>query len=84
MLTVRAWTRGSRKQAMEQLLPLLRARIDAVASEALTPTDGAQRLRRRYTLAPTAKLFDLRLHKSTSRLDQVLKGHLEPFLILAK
>lgn len=79
MLTVRACTRGNKAQASKQLRPLLQARIDALNS---SQPAGNHQLIRRYSLSPTTKVYDVRLRRSTPRLDQVLKGHIEPFLHL--
>lgn len=80
MISVRAWTDGGRAQAVERLTPLLRARIEAAGA---APADAAANLPpiiRRYVLAPSPYVRDLRVGRTTGRLDLVLKGHLEPFL----
>jgi ATP-dependent Clp protease ATP-binding subunit ClpC len=79
MITVRAWTDGTRAQAIEHSTPLLRARVDAAK---VTPGSDSGRLPlvRRYTLGPAPLVRDLRSGRSTGRLDQVFKGHLDMFL----
>jgi ATP-dependent Clp protease ATP-binding subunit ClpC len=78
LFSIRAWTDGSKAEAIERLCPLLRARVEAAKLE---PASAAQApVVRRYTLGPAPKVRDLRSGRATGRLDQVLDGHLEPFL----
>ncbi len=78
LTALRAWTDGSKAEALERLRPLLRARIEAAkGGEAAT---GRPPVVRRYTLGPTTLVRDLRSGRSTGRLDQVLEGHLDLFL----
>jgi ATP-dependent Clp protease ATP-binding subunit ClpC len=79
MTAVRAWTDGTKAEAVDKVKVLLRARLDATAAH-----EGERPQRppvvRRYTLGPTTLVRDLRSGRSTGRLDQVLEGHLEAFL----
>ncbi|MBL8796336.1 MAG: AAA family ATPase [Planctomycetia bacterium] len=79
MISVRAWTDGNRAQAVERLTPLLRARIEASGAATASAT-APPPIVRRYVLAPSPYVRDLRVGRTTGRLDLVLKGHLEPFL----
>jgi ATP-dependent Clp protease ATP-binding subunit ClpC len=79
-VTLRAWTDGSRAEAIERLTPLLRARVEA-ARAARAEDTGRLRLVRRYTLGPAPLVRDVRTRIKTGRLDQVLRGHLDMFLI---
>jgi ATP-dependent Clp protease ATP-binding subunit ClpC len=76
MVSVRAWTDGSKSEAANRLQPLLRARIDA----ATEPSAGRPPVVRRYTLGPATLVRDLRSGRTTGRLDQILEGHLDVFL----
>jgi hypothetical protein len=75
MTTVRAWTDLSRSEAVEQLRPLLLARVAASASK--EGTSG--QVVRRYTLSPAPLVRDTLSGKTTGRLDEVLDGHLDQF-----
>ncbi len=75
LTTLRAWTDLSRSEAVEQLRPLLQARVAAAASREATPG----RVVRRYTLNPAPLVRDTLSGKSTGRLDEVLAGHLDQF-----
>jgi protein subunit release factor A len=77
MVSVRAWADGGKAEAVKRLQPLLRARIDAAAE----PSAGRPPVVRRYTLGPATLVRDLRSGRTTGRLDQVLEGHLDVFLV---
>lgn len=77
---VRAWTDGTKAQAVERLRPLLAARVEAARSTSADPASSPSFIRR-YILGPSPLVRDLRTHKSTGRLDRVLRGHLDPFLV---
>jgi protein subunit release factor A len=78
LISVRAWTDGSKAEAVERLHPLLRARVEA--SRAAADTAGRPPMVRRYSLGPTTLVRDARSGRSTGRLDQVLAGQLDVFL----
>jgi ATP-dependent Clp protease ATP-binding subunit ClpC len=78
LTAVRAWTDGTKAQAVERLRPLLAARVEAARS---TNKNPAPSFVRRYILGPAPLVRDLRLHRSTGRLDRVLRGHIDPFLV---
>jgi ATP-dependent Clp protease ATP-binding subunit ClpC len=80
MTAVRAWTDGSKAAAVERLRPLLWARVEAARAGPAEPS-GRPPLVRRYTLGPTTLVRDLRSGRSTGRLDQVLEGQLDMFLL---
>jgi ATP-dependent Clp protease ATP-binding subunit ClpC len=80
LTAVRAWTDGTKAQAIERLRPLLAARVEAGRS---ANKDPAPSFVRRYILGPSPLVRDLRLHRSTGRLDRVLRGHIDPFLVPA-
>jgi ATP-dependent Clp protease ATP-binding subunit ClpC len=79
MTSVHAWTDGGADDARRRLEPLLRARIDA----ARTPVAEASRpqLVRRYVLGPSPVVRDSRTGRSTGRLDRVLAGDLDLFVL---
>jgi len=78
LTAVRAWTDGTKAQAVERLRPLLAARVEA--ARATAPEGNSPSFVRRYILGPSPLVRDLRTHKSTGRLDRVLRGHIDPFL----
>ncbi len=78
LTSVRAWTDGTKAEAVERLRPLLRARVEG--GKAGADASGRPQVVRRYTLGPTTLVRDLRSGRSTGRLDQVLEGHLDMFL----
>jgi ATP-dependent Clp protease ATP-binding subunit ClpC len=80
MTAVRAWTDGSQAQAIERLGPLLKARVEAVRSSPSNSSVNLPPVIRRYVLGPSPYVRDLRVGRTTGRLDLVLKGHLDPFL----
>jgi peptide chain release factor 2 len=77
LLTLRAWTDRSRAEALEGLLPLLRARV--AASEA-GPSESRPPVVRRYDLGPAPLVRDTRTGRTTGRVEQVLDGDLDRFL----
>jgi ATP-dependent Clp protease ATP-binding subunit ClpC len=80
MISVRGWTDGTKVQAMERLRPLLRARVEAARQ---APSDAAGRppVVRRYGLGPAPLVRDVRTGRSTGRVEAVLDGHLDVFLL---
>jgi ATP-dependent Clp protease ATP-binding subunit ClpA/protein subunit release factor B len=80
LLTVRGWSDKSKKEAIERFAALLRAHIEFQQSGAAIPL-GDTPVRRRYRLGPTTQVKDLRTNKVTGRLDRVLEGDLDMFLI---
>jgi ATP-dependent Clp protease ATP-binding subunit ClpC len=79
MAAVRAWTAGSKAEAIKRLRPLLRARVDAAAGDS-TAAGRSPTLVRRYHLGPSPLVRDLRTGQTTGRLDQVFEGRLDLFL----
>jgi peptide chain release factor 2 len=79
MISVRAWTDGTKAQAGERVMVLLRAQVEAAGKIQQAPA-ASPLLVRRYSLGPAPLVRDLRSGRSTGRLDQVLDGHLEAFL----
>jgi peptide chain release factor 2 len=77
LLTLRAWTDRSRPEALEGLLPLLRARVAAAGT---VPPDGRSPVVRRYDLGPAPLVRDTRTGRTTGRIEQVLDGDLDRFL----
>jgi protein subunit release factor B len=76
MTTLRAWTDRSRVEAVEQLRPLLQARLAASSQEG-----PSGRVVRRYTLSPSPLVRDTLSGKSTGRLEEVLDGGLDQFFV---
>jgi hypothetical protein len=79
MISVRGWTDGTRAQAVERLRPLLRARVDA--ARAAADAGGRPPVVRRYGLGPQPLVRDVRTGRSTGRVEQVLDGQLDVFLL---
>ena len=79
MTAVHAWTDGTRNEAMRRLEGLLRARIDAPKSQAVDASSS--QLVRRYVLGPSPLVRDTRTGRSTGRLDRVLAGDLDLFVL---
>jgi hypothetical protein len=74
MTTLRAWTDRARAEAVEQLRPLLQARLAASTQEG-----PSGRVIRRYTLSPSPLVRDTLSGKSTGRLVEILDGALDQF-----
>lgn len=82
MTSVRGWCDGTRAEAIKRLQVILRARLEAAKE---TPADpGRPPVVRRYRLGPTTLVRDQRTSRHTARLDQVLQGHLDMFLLRPK
>lgn len=79
--SVRAWTRGPHPEAIGRMELVLQARVQA--NEARSP-DGEAPLVRRYHVGATPRVKDYRSGKTTSRIDRVLDGHLDSFLLLGE
>jgi hypothetical protein len=79
MVSVRAWTDGSRTEALERVELLLRARV-AASQAGVAEGGGRTPVVRRYALGPAPLVRDVRTGRSTGRLDQVFEGHLDIFL----
>ncbi|MBI3847205.1 MAG: AAA family ATPase [Planctomycetes bacterium] len=79
MTAVHAWTDGTRNEAMRRLEGLLRARIDAAKSQSVETS--SPQLVRRYVLGPSPLVRDTRTGRSTGRLDRVLAGDLDLFVL---
>jgi ATP-dependent Clp protease ATP-binding subunit ClpC len=80
MISVRGWTDGTKTEAVERLRPVLRARVEA-ARNAQTETASRPPVVRRYGLGPAPLVRDVRTGRSTGRVEQVLEGHLDLFLL---
>ncbi len=80
MTSLMAWTDGEESTVCERLLPVLQARIDA-AHRPRTSHFPPHSVVRRYRLGATHLVRDARTQRRTGRLDNVLGGHLDAFLI---
>ncbi len=77
MASVCLWCAGTRGEAIDRARTLLWARLQAPpAADATRPA-----VVRRYRLGPSALVRDHRTGRSTGRLDQVLDGQLDLFLV---
>lgn len=79
MTSVRGWCEGSRSEAVKRLQVILRARVEADQNRAVA--SGRAPVVRRYRLGPTTLVRDQRTGRHTARLDQVLQGNLDLFLL---
>ncbi len=79
MTSVRGWCAGTRSEAVKRLQVILRARVEA--SRSPPPDAGRPPVVRRYRLGPTTLVRDQRTGRHTARLDQVLQGNLDQFLL---
>jgi ATP-dependent Clp protease ATP-binding subunit ClpC len=77
MTALTAWTDAAKKQALERLVPLLMARVEAGRRPA--PKEPAAVVRR-YDLGNAPLVRDALTGRSTGRLDRVLSGDLDLFL----
>lgn len=75
MTSVRGWCEGSKAEALTRMKLLLCARLLAAPAKDRPPVV------RRYRLGPTTLVRDQRTGRSTGRLDQVLEGQLDMFLM---
>ncbi len=75
MTSVRGWCDGSKAEAIERYKVLLRARLDAQKNP------EKPYVVRRYRLGPTTLVRDQRTGRSSGRLDQIIDGHLDMFLL---
>jgi ATP-dependent Clp protease ATP-binding subunit ClpC len=80
MISVRGWTDGTMAEAVERLRPLLWARVEA-ARRATPEAAGRPPVVRRYGLGPAPLVRDVRTGRSTGRVEAVLEGHLDIFLV---
>jgi len=80
MLSVRGWCEGSKAEALERMKMLLCARLAAHGQPAQVSAKGGPVVRR-YRLGPQTLVRDQRTGRSTGRLDQVLEGQLDMFLL---
>jgi ATP-dependent Clp protease ATP-binding subunit ClpC len=78
--SLRAWTDGDRANVLERLLPLLRAKIQAGTADR-APRALRTPVVRRYRLGPSQLVRDLRSGRRSGRLDMVLAGHIDGFLM---
>jgi ATP-dependent Clp protease ATP-binding subunit ClpC len=83
MISVHGWTDGTKAQAMERLRPLLRARVEA-ARQGAAEAGGRPPVVRRYGLGPAPLVRDVRTGRSTGRVEAVLEGQLDVFLLPPK
>jgi peptide chain release factor 2 len=79
MTSVHGWSDGSKGEALQRFQMLLRARVDAASQP--RPEGGRPPVIRRYRLGPTTLVRDQRSGRHTGRLDQVLEGNLDLFLV---
>jgi len=77
MAAVHAWTGGSKESIIERLAPLLEARVADVQNGRAENTPQV----RRYRLGPVRGVRDNRTGQKSGRVDAVLDGRLEPFLV---
>jgi hypothetical protein len=77
MISVRGWCEGSKTEALSRMKTLLCARLAAQGK----PAAERPPVVRRYRLGPSTLVRDQRTGRSTGRLDQVLEGHLDMFLL---
>src|SRR5581483_4608924 len=75
MTSVRGWCEGPKAEAVARMKTLLAARLQAPHPGAAPATV------RRYRLGPTTLVVDARSGRRTGRLDQVLDGRLDRFLL---
>ena len=78
-ISLRASTAGDQDEALQMLHLLLRAKVEAAAKERNPSSETP--IVRRYTLGHYTKVKDVRTGRATSKLEHVLKGHLDCFLI---
>lgn len=81
MQSLTAWTLGPKREAVERLLPLLGARV-ATAGDTSDP--ARVQIVRRYRLGASALVRDKRTGRSTGRLQEVLAGDLDRFLVFGE
>jgi ATP-dependent Clp protease ATP-binding subunit ClpC len=77
MVSVRGWCEGAKVEAISRMKMLLSARLAAQSQ----PAPERPPVVRRYRLGPSQLVRDQRTGRSTGRLDQVLEGHLDMFLL---
>ena len=77
MTSVRGWCEGTKSEAIERMKMLLTARLESQKQ----PAAERPPVVRRYRLGPSTLVRDQRTGRSTGRLDQVLEGHLDMFLL---
>jgi peptide chain release factor-like protein len=76
--SLEVWTTGSHKQALERALVILHAQ----ASNGADNADGRSvAIIRHYGLGISPRVRDARTGRSTTRVDRVLKGHLDSLLL---
>jgi ATP-dependent Clp protease ATP-binding subunit ClpC len=80
MISVRGWCEGTKAEALGRMKMMLSARLAAHAQSASESVGGGAVVRR-YRLGPSTLVRDQRTGRSTGRLDQVLEGHLDMFLL---
>jgi hypothetical protein len=77
MISVRGWCEGTKAEALGRMKTVLCARLAAQTRPAVERPPVV----RRYRLGPSTLVRDQRTGRSTGRLDQVLEGHLDMFLL---
>jgi len=77
MISVRGWCEGTKAEALGRMKTVLSARLAAQTRPAVERPPVV----RRYRLGPSTLVRDQRTGRSTGRLDQVLEGHLDMFLL---
>jgi ATP-dependent Clp protease ATP-binding subunit ClpC len=81
LMSIRAWTDSDESTAVTRLLPLLEARVASRAASNSGNGAPDKAMIRRYRLGPSQLVRDVRTGRRTGRLDQILNGHLDPFLV---
>jgi hypothetical protein len=90
MIALQVWSESKSDAALARLGGYLRARVDAAAAGVATtdaidaPSAASPAIVRRYALGPTPFVRDLRSGRRTSKVDRVLEGRIEEFLVPAR
>lgn len=77
MISVRGWCDGTKSEAISRMKMILSARLASRGQ----PAPERAAVVRRYRLGPSTLVRDQRTGRTTGRLDQVLDGHLDMFLL---
>ncbi|MDB6110754.1 MAG: sigma-54 interaction domain protein [Pedosphaera sp.] len=75
--SLKVWTNGPRKQALERMQIIFQSQIAAPQSSGKEAGNG---IVRSYDLGISPKVKDLRTGRTTTRVDRVLKGYLDFFV----
>jgi ATP-dependent Clp protease ATP-binding subunit ClpC len=74
--SIELWTTGPKETALQRAASILSAQVEAPPAAAT----NSERIIRHYDLGLSARIKDSRSGRSTTRIDRVLKGHLESIL----